>query len=100
MSLEHLGHPDNRPKTARHIACIPLVEELLGARGVDVLPEPAELLFDRSRPGYLQSVLPDCLEASPLLQRQFDLLKSLSCRVPLRRSSSSGWRALFSARQT
>jgi len=75
MSLEHLGHPDNRPKTTPHTPCIPLVEELLGARGVDVLPEPAELLFDRPRPGCLQSVVPDCLEASPLLRRQVRLVE-------------------------
>jgi hypothetical protein len=75
MSLKHLGHPDNRPKTTPNTPCIPPVEELLFARGVDVLPEPAELLCDRSRPGCLQSVVPDCLAASPPLRRQIRLVE-------------------------
>ncbi len=83
MTLEHLGHPDNRPKTASHTPRIPLIEELLLARGVDVLPEPAELLLDRPRPGCLQSVMPDGLEASPLLRRQIRLVEEPELPRPL-----------------
>ena len=66
MTLEHLRYPHSRRQAVPHAARVPLIDEFLNARGINVVPQPAELLFNRPRPNRLQSVSAVCLKASPL----------------------------------
>ena len=67
VPLEHLGHLDHRPEAAPCSPRVPPVEERFGTRGIDMSPEPAELLLDCPGSGRFQPVAADGCKSAALL---------------------------------
>jgi hypothetical protein len=57
VALEHLGFGGDRPQLAAHGPGIPVAEEVIGARGIDVLPEAAKVFLDGPGPAGFQALI-------------------------------------------